>query len=56
MRMALTLGRSLIAIMTVGAPRSTRDSVRKGYRAQRDEDILTILADSRIPHMPWRVP
>ena len=56
MRMALTLGRSLIAIMTVVAPRSTRDSIRKGYRAQRDEDALTILAGSRITHMPWRVP
>jgi len=56
MRMALTLERSLLAIMTVVAPRSTRDSIRKGYRAQRDEDALTILAGSSIPHMPWRVP
>jgi hypothetical protein len=56
MRMALTLGRSLIAIMTVVAPRSTRDSVRKGSRAQRDEHALTILAGSRMTHMPWRVP
>jgi len=56
MRRALTLGRSLIAIMTVVAPRSTRDSIRKGYRPQRDEDALTILADRHIPHMPWRVP
>ena len=56
MRMALTLGRSLIAIVTVVAPRSTRYSVPKGCRAQRDEDALTILADRHIPHMPWRVP
>ena len=55
MRMALTLGRYLIAIMTVVAPRSTRDNVRKGYRARRDGRALTILASSRITHIPWRI-
>jgi len=56
MRMALTLERYLIAIITVVAPRSTGDSVRGSYRARQDEHALSFLAGSRITHMPWRVP